>query len=177
MVAYGSKGGGGLTLPGAAAEGAASDGAGAEGAGLVRGDTAGAGVVGYVGTAGGGDGVVIGAAGAVTGAETAGGGAAYGAGVVTGVPYAGGDVKSGGVTGGAANAEEAGGGAANVVGGAAESGCVAVGNCTRCDLASSANRITSAATMNRTNAFNTSTKWRHEKRPRPTSAQPGRGGG
>jgi hypothetical protein len=55
--------------------------------------------------------------------------------------------------GGAANAEFAGGGVANVVGGAAAGGCVAVGKRTCCARASSANIITSAATKMRTIAF------------------------
>jgi hypothetical protein len=63
-------------------------------------------------------------------------------------------VYSGGVTGGAANADDAGGGAANVVGGGAESGCVAVGNCTRCACASSASIKSVAAAVNRTSEFN-----------------------
>ena len=72
---------------------------------------------------------------------------------------------SGGVTGGAANADDAGGGAANVVGGGAESGCVAVGNCTRCACASSANIKSVAAAVNRTSGFNGLAVSGREKRP------------
>ena len=63
-------------------------------------------------------------------------------------------MNSGGVTGAAANAEFAGGGAANVVGGAAASGCVAVGNCTRCAVASCANTISKRGSEDSYERFN-----------------------
>lgn len=76
-----------------------------------------------------------------------------------------------------ANAEFAGGGEANVEGGAAAIGCVAVGKRTCCARAANASVITSAATRIRRVAFNGSAEESKRKVKVPHQRMPGRGAG